>query len=170
MRDIAVAIAIFLCLLSGCENTSRPLVRDFEPTPRELLDTEREEINLLNFLNDYRAQKGAGLLKLSPALKRSAQWMSDDMAQKNYFNHVDSLGRSLAQRIASFGYRADAFGENLAIAPNALAALNLWKGSPSHNANMLNPNYKVMGIGIAPSSQGVIWTTDFGTTIFGLTD
>lgn len=38
-----------------------------------------------------------------------------------------------------------------------------WRLSPGHNVNMLSPNYRAIGIGLAYSATGVpYWTTNFG--------
>ena len=70
------------------------------------------------------------------------------MGANNYFSHTDSLGRDPFQRMAAFGYNYNTWkGENLAAgADTAQGAFNLWKNSPGHNANMLNANFKVIGI------------------------
>jgi uncharacterized protein YkwD len=164
MRVIVLAFFI----LTGCNPYLPARVDRVTPITIESVDSERlasEEAIFLGLINDYRKQHGVGPLQVSPTLTKAAQWMSNDMATKNYFNHVDSLGRTLGPRISSFGYKFLSAGENIAIARDAVGAMTLWQHSPSHNANMLRPEYKVIGIGTADSLQGVLWTTDFGGTI-----
>jgi hypothetical protein len=123
---------------------------------------DSEEQAFLGLINAYRAQSGSGPLTLQSQLTAAADWMSGDMAVKNYFSHTDSLGRSPSQRAAAFGY-AGAAGENLARGfSSAQFVFNAWKGSSGHNANMLYSAYNVIGIGRAYSSFGWYWTTDFG--------
>jgi uncharacterized protein YkwD len=121
-------------------------------------------------INDYRAQNGAPPLQVSIALTRSSDWMSNDMAEKNYFSHTDSLGRDPFTRMADFGYSdASSSGENIAAGnADAQSTFTQWKNSPGHNANMLNPSYLVIGVARAQganSTYGWYWTTDFGSTI-----
>jgi uncharacterized protein YkwD len=128
---------------------------------------DAEEAAFLKLINDYRAQNGVGPLQASLALTNAAQWMSDDMAAKNYFSHTDSLGRDPFVRMAAFGYGYPAWkGENIAAGyAAALDTFNQWKNSPGHNQNMLNPNYRVIGIGRtynAGATYRYYWTTDFG--------
>jgi len=128
---------------------------------------DSEEQAFLTIINNYRTQNGLGALSLNTQLNNSAEWMSGDMAANNYFSHTDSLGRDPFQRMAAFGYTYNTWkGENLAAgADTAQAAFNLWKNSPGHNANMLNPNFKVMGIARvygAGTTYGWYWTNDFG--------
>ncbi len=128
---------------------------------------DSEEQAFLTLINNYRQANGLGSLSLNGELNAAADWMSKDMAAKDYFSHTDSLGRDPFQRMAAFGYNYNTWkGENLAAGVDtAQAALGLWKGSPGHNANMLNPNFKVIGIARAygdGSTYGWYWTTDFG--------
>ena len=135
------------------------------PRPAAALDSE--ETAVLDLINQYRAANGLGTLSLNGILNTSARWMSDDMATSNYFSHTDSLGRDPFVRLSDFGYTYNTWkGENLAAGvDSASEAFNLWKGSPGHNANMLNPNFKVIGIARAYSASstfGWYWSTDFG--------
>ena len=133
--------------------------------PAAALDAEEEAF--LALINSYRADNGLGPLSLNSQLDSDAVWMSQDMAAHNYFSHSDSLGRDPFQRMADFGYTYNTWrGENLAAGVQAAqAAFDLFKGSPGHNANMLNSNFKVIGIARAYGSgttYGWYWATEFG--------
>jgi uncharacterized protein YkwD len=129
-----------------------------------------EEQALLGQVNEYRIQNGLNPLTISPALTQAAHLMSQDMADKNYFSHTDSLGRDPFQRMAISGYDCEAYntwcGENLAAGVSAGSeTFVLWRNSPGHNGNMLNPNYVVAGIAAAfnqDSTYGWYWTLDMG--------
>jgi len=96
--------------------------------------------------------------------------MSEDMANNNYLSHTDSLGRDPFTRMSAFNYITSMYeGENIA-AGNETGADTFaqWQSSPPHNANMLDANYLVLGVGRAynaSSDYGWYWTTDFGSTI-----
>jgi len=128
---------------------------------------DAEEKAFCTQINQHRAQNGKPALRVSVSLTNASKWMSNDLATKNYFSHTDSLGRTFSTRLGAFGYTYSTYkGENIA-AGNATAARTFaqWKGSSGHNANMLNANYKVIGIGraySATSSYKWYWTTDFG--------
>ena len=140
------------------------------PSPNSNSTLDAEDVAFVTLINDYRAQNGAPRLQVSIALTASAQWMSTDMATKNYFDHTDLLGRDPFVRMAAFGYPSVGYsGENIA-AGNASAqdTFTQWKNSPAHNANMLDPVYLVIGLGRASnpgSSYNWYWTTDFGSTV-----
>lgn len=137
---------------------------------------DSEEWNFLTLINNYRAQNGAGPLQVSIALENSSQWMSNDMATKNYFSHTDSLGRDPGTRMAAFGYPYYPWGENIAAGyTDAQSVLNGWINACdadstgactyAHRANMLDKSFVVIGIARAynaSSTYGWYWTTDFG--------
>ena len=93
------------------------------------------------------------------------------MAAYGYMAHADPappVARSAAERLQACGYAAG-WGENIAAGQTtATAVFNAWKASSGHNANMLNPNFKVIGIGmaqVAGSPYGTYWTTGFGGVV-----
>jgi len=147
------------------------------PLVAQTLDSEQTAF--LGLINNYRAQNGVGPLQVSIALQNSSQWMSTDMATNNYFNHTDSLGRTPGVRIAAFGYTYGTWGENIAAGySDAQSTFTQWQNACdpdstdactyAHRVNMLNGNYKVMGIGRVYSATSMYrwyWTTDFGATV-----
>ena len=121
----------------------------------QTLDSEQSAF--LTLINNYRAQNGAGPLQISVSLQNSSQWMSTDMATKNYFSHTDSLGRDPFTRMAAFGYPYSPAGENIAAGnSDAQNTFNQWqtacdpdasgKCTYAHRQNMLNPSFVVIGI------------------------
>jgi uncharacterized protein YkwD len=74
---------------------------------------DSEQTAFLSLINSYRGQHGVGPLQVSIALQNSSQWMSNDMASKNYFSHTDSLGRDPFTRMAAFNYSYSPAGENI---------------------------------------------------------
>jgi uncharacterized protein (TIGR03437 family) len=131
---------------------------------------DSEEQTVLRLINEYRAQNGLVQLRASISLTRAADWMSGDMASKNYFSHTDSEGRDPFARMAAFGYGYPASkGENIAAGyQDAVRTFNQWKNSPGHNATMLNPNFRVIGIARVYGSNTRYrwyWTNDFGSYV-----
>ena len=161
-KKILSATAVVALLLAGL------LALTAEPgstTASAPLDAEEQLF--VNLINQYRQQNGLGTLSIDSRLQDASDWMSTDMGEVGYFSHTDSLGRDPFQRMNAFGYNYNTYlGENIAAGTSsAQTAFNLWKDSPGHNANMLNANYKVMGIArddTAGSPYGWYWTNDFG--------
>lgn len=140
---------------------------------------DSEQSNFLTLINNYRSQNGLGPLQVSVALQNSSQWMSNDMATKNYFSHTDSLGRNPFTRMAAFNYPYSPAGENLAAGySDGQNNLNGWINACdpdasgactyAHRQNMLNASYTVIGIGRAYNASSTYkwyWTTDFGGVV-----
>lgn len=122
------------------------------------LDTEEKK--MLDLINAYRKANGKPELKVSPTLSRAALWLSTDMNTKKYLSHTDSLNRGLQTRLGNCGYPGYTSGssENIAQTGSADATFETWKNSAVHNANMLNENWKVVGL----ARNGIYWTYDAG--------
>jgi uncharacterized protein YkwD len=136
------------------------------PAPAEALtncDTstaglDAAEQQVVDDINAYRVANGRSALKVSPNLSRAAAWMVEDLATNHYWSHTDSQGRSTFARVQDCGYPSAGAGENLAMGFSASTVVSAWKGSAGHNANLLNPMWKVIGVGYA----GGYWAADFG--------
>lgn len=129
------------------------------PTPGKLA---AEEARLLELTNKARAEAGVKPLQVDMRLVETARAKSADMVANDYFGHISpDLGSPFDQmHRAGIAYRTA--GENLAGAPTAAAAHNGLMNSPGHKANILNPNFTHIGIGIAKGSPyGIIFTQQF---------
>lgn len=128
---------------------------------------DSEEQSFLQTINAYRKADGLGELSFQPAIENASRWMSQDMAEKNYFSHTDSLNRDPFNRMAAFSFKSGWMGENIAAGkPTGVEVFNQFKASPGHNANMLKPEYTKIGIArynVPGSNYGWYWTVDFGS-------
>ena len=132
-----------------------------------------EELKFVGLINDYREQNGLRPVILSDTLAAAAERHSKDMAEYGFFAHntvqssyyPDSAEPWDRMNVEGYGYNTPK-GENLAVGyETAEEAMQAWKDSPSHNAAMLDGNYRVMGvarINDPDSVHGWYWTTDFG--------
>ncbi len=103
----------------------------------------------LCLLNNYRVSQGKGRLSYNMDMGKVALGHSQWMADTDTFSHFDKNGGRFINRCAAAGVKCRA--ENLAM--NASSAQNLfdmWKASPSHNANLLGP-YTKIGMAVAGS-------------------
>lgn len=125
--------------------------------------------NILELTNYSRQSYGLDQLQESSLLDTAAQAKADDMAKQQYFAHVSPAGRTPWDFISAAGYNYMIAGENLAINfYSAEGVAQAWMNSPEHKANILNKDFKDIGIGISEGQyQGVkaIWVVQmFGTS------
>lgn len=141
--------------------TSTSTLIDCEVDQTAVLISQNEQ-DLLNQINQYRQQYGLKSLSWSDGLIRAAAWLSSDMLSKNYLSHTDSLGRNPAIRIDNCGYKnASVAVENIdSGSQDSIFTFESWKHSPSHNANLLNPDVTEVGIALSsePDKNAHFWT------------
>lgn len=126
-------------------------------------DTQNAQQFLQDF-NEYRKQNGRSEVSISPTLMQAAAWMAQNMLENNLQGHIDTLGRNPAVRIKDCGYTIGSIAENVAGSSSGYQPpLDLWKNSPGHNENMLNPNMKVIGFAQAKSGSTYRWVLDLGS-------
>ncbi|MER8058339.1 MULTISPECIES: sigma-70 family RNA polymerase sigma factor [unclassified Streptomyces] len=137
----------------------RPPARTTAPAPAG--DTVSQVIALVN---KERASAGCSALTADPQLQQAAQAHSDDMAARNFFDHVNPDGADPGQRITAAGYRWSTYGENIARGQQTPASvMDSWMHSSGHRANILNCAFKNIGVGVHQGAGGPWWTQDFGT-------
>ena len=104
-------------------------------------------------------------LALSGTLGGVASGHAVDMAQHNYFEHVDPAGHTPADRVRAVGYRETLVGENIAYGPESVEeVVQGWLNSPGHCANIMDPRFVEMGIADAPGQvgrRGLYWVQVF---------
>ena len=141
------------------------------PTTAQALYIDSYEREQVKLINQYRADHGLKRLRMDVKLTRAGDWMGRDMARNNYFAHEDSLGRDPFQRLDHYKYPDDTWrGENLAAGnEDAQATFDQWLNSPPHRENMLNANYRAIGITRVAqpdnSQYGYYWVTEFGSRV-----
>lgn len=99
-------------------------------------------------------------------LLQAAAGHSQDMATRNYFSHTSLDGRTMVQRINATGYLWSTVGENIAAGqPTVNAVVDGWMASDGHCRNLMNPNFKDVGLACVASSTSryrTYWTMDLG--------
>jgi uncharacterized protein YkwD len=131
---------------------------------------DTEEQAFLTLINDYRITNDLEPLVLSQTLSAAAEHHSEDMATNDFLGHEGSDGSTVEERFVAHGYTEfTASAENVfAGGESAAAAFDSWRMSPGHNANMLSPDAKAIGIARffnADSLFNWYWTTTFGSDV-----
>ncbi|MEU4468664.1 CAP domain-containing protein [Streptomyces sp. NPDC024017] len=117
---------------------------------------------VLSLVNEERAKVGCSPVAASSALAGLAQSYSEDMAARGFFDHTDPDGRTPWDRAEKAGI-SNLGGENIARGQaDAAAVMDAWMNSPGHRANILNCDFKTLGVGVELGSGGPWWTQNFG--------
>ena len=106
------------------------------------------ESTMLDLVNKERAHHGLKPLKSDIEMIQVARAQSQNMLRRGYFSHFNPEGKDPFDRIRSAGLSFKAAGENLALAQTFEIAHRNLMNSPGHRANILNPAYGRLGIGI----------------------
>lgn len=105
--------------------------------------------NIVELTNLTRKNLGLDTLKVSDKLGQAAQAKADDMIINQYFAHQSPSGLTPWDWFKKVGYQYLYAGENLAVHYTASEDVQQgWMASPSHRANIVNPNYTEIGIGV----------------------
>jgi uncharacterized protein YkwD len=126
----------------------------------------------LNQVNAARAAYGFGPVVLDASISAVASAHAWDQAHSNYFSHYSLDGRSREDRLRAGGVSFSWSGENQCyhIGMSQQATLDWchaqfmaepYPGHWNHIANILNPNARRMGVGIATVGSKTIITWNF---------
>ncbi|MCX6809082.1 MAG: CAP domain-containing protein [Candidatus Berkelbacteria bacterium] len=111
--------------------------------------------NLEYLVNKERMYNGLKPLVVDSQLDSAATSKSKDMVTRNYFEHY-AFGLTPWDFILSSGYNYLYAGENLAMNfDTSEGTVQAWMNSPAHRANILNPDYEDMGIGVVKGAYTV---------------
>lgn len=137
-------------------------------------DVER---HILDITNKYRLLEGLDELGRMDIIDSVAKGHSQDMAERGYFDHIGPGGMDPTDRGMAAGYdcRKDydsyytyGLAENIYMidwvgrkgaGDVAADTVTAWMQSPGHRANILEPSYDSIGVGIAINDQGEMYAT-----------
>ncbi|MEV5013303.1 CAP domain-containing protein [Streptomyces sp. NPDC053780] len=131
-------------------------------TPPATTPASSDVAKVVELVNAERSKAGCSPVTVNAALTKAAQAHSEDMAATGTMSHSGSNGSSPDDRITNAGYNWSTYGENVAYGyetPEKVMAG--WMSSPGHKENILNCDFKEIGVGLA--QPGSYWTQDFGT-------
>jgi uncharacterized protein YkwD len=134
------------------------------------VQNETYELEVIHLVNQERVSRGLHPLRLNNVLTNAARDHNQDMINNEFFDHLGSDGSWPWDRACNRGYAPYGWGdcyvaENIAGAQTTPAQVfNAWMNSPNHRDNMLDPDYREIGVGHAtggPLDQ--YWTMDLGS-------
>lgn len=139
----------------------------------EVLVAQQEKV--IELTNEVRAREGVLPVTYVEPLGKSSLYKAEDMAEKTYFEHVSPEGKKLRNFLKEVGYNYSVAGENLAVGFSSPEAMvNAWVESPTHFANLIDPDFKDIGVGSAVGMYGknmaVYVAEHFGDPVPGVAD
>lgn len=120
------------------------------------------EAMIVALINRERVNANISPLQVNQSLVAVAENHSRYMFESRYFSHYDSEGHDASYRLNNAGVSYRILGENLAYAPDVTIAHNGLMESEGHRRNILDPQFRRIGIGIIESSiYGLMFTQLF---------
>ena len=106
------------------------------------------ETEMFKFVNRERRDKGISELSWAPEIVPVSRAHAKDMWERKYFSHYSPEGYDVGDRLDKAGIEYRLAGENLAMAPTLATANTGFMNSEGHRANILEPKFKKVGIGV----------------------
>lgn len=133
--------ALAACV-AACSHSPRVL------SPAEPISVDQAAAR--DIISAYRREHGLGPLVVDPSLQAAAAAQAMAMASAGELSHT--VAGTLAQRLDAAHIQARAADENVSGGYATLAAaIQGWRQSPPHDANLLDPKMTRMGLGGASS-------------------
>lgn len=114
------------------------------PSPEDLEELEAEVIRLTN---EYRISLGLNELTQDDQLTYVARIRAEEIVTN--WSHERSDGTYYYDILDAIQYPSPLVGENLAKGQDSASeAMEMWKESPSHNANLMESDFTKIGVGV----------------------
>lgn len=118
---------------------------------------------IVALVNTARAKAGCSPVRVDSRLRGAAQGHADDMADRDYYAHNNPEGRDAGDRMEAEGYNWRTWAENIHRGPRDPGrAVRDWLASPGHRKNIVNCEFKDIGVGVNLRSNGPWWVQNFG--------
>jgi uncharacterized protein YkwD len=161
-QDVGIGVGVgakgkvYYTLLFGTRVETGPLDEKFV---KEATQT------VLELTNQARAREKLPPLKLNALLSKAATAHSANMGRKGELSHKLD-GKWPRDRVKAAGYDYASVGENIAVTeidpPEKI--VQKWLESPTHCENIMNDEFRELGVGIVRNDKGEIYYTQvFGT-------
>jgi hypothetical protein len=124
-------------------------------------DPVEAEAIIFRLLNEERRRAGLPPLVRDREIARLANQHSADMLDRGYFGHISPSGRDVVERLGRAGFVVLRAAENLARSSSPRRAHRSLMDSPSHRANILDPDLTHVGLGVARRRGEIVVTQIF---------
>lgn len=130
-------------------NTSTPSTPSTDSsTDQTTADKSSYASQVVDLVNQERSKAGLKPLTLDAELANMALDKAKDMNDNNYFAHNSPTYGSPFDMMKKYGISYSYAGENIAKGQQTPAeVMNAWMNSEGHRANILSPNFTMIGVG-----------------------
>jgi uncharacterized protein YkwD len=151
----SIALLLFVLIVSASEANAQRIDSSLNAN----------ETRIFSLINRERGRTGLGQLAWDDRLADLARRYSEKMAREHFFEHIDGEGNDVVARARQSRIRGwNRIGENLfTCSPtNDYASLSIrgWMHSSSHRENLLDPDWRETGIGVAVDRDGQIYISE----------
>jgi len=119
------------------------------PTQSNNLKADTEGAReMFSLINKERSKLGTPELIWDEKIAMISQNYATYMWENHYFGHIALDGKDVGDRLRQGNINYSVAGENLALAPTVITAHNGLMSSQGHKDNILNTEFKKVGIGV----------------------
>ena len=149
-----------------CPEAETPNTPELPETSNPDSDTQKPEINVpdhntlsyaeqvVKLVNEERAKAGLPALTMDADITAAANVRAKEIKQS--FSHTRPNGSSFSSALKEQGVSFRGSGENIAWGQKSPEqVMNGWMNSDGHRANILNKNFKNIGVGYYQDENGV---------------
>lgn len=138
----------------GSEDEDEPVIKKMK--------LSKDEEAMLKLVNDERKKQGLNALEVNETLMETARAKANDMVENNYFAHQSPKYGSPFDMMKDHNLEFRSAGENIAGNKTVEGAFKAWMKKEGNKSNILNPDYKYIGIGICKSDRyGKVFVQQF---------
>ena len=148
-------VAVLSLLLWLC---SALVVYAQQPQPSPQFDAAGEQ-QLVDLINQVRTAQGLESLVVDERLTEAARKHTELMVQHSALSHQFEDEPPPQTRVSNTGLASDAQGENVDLNQSIAGAHDALMHSAPHRANILDPDYNAIGVGVIRTG-GQVWVTE----------
>lgn len=157
LRDLHFSVAYIFC---GVAFVLTLFFLTLPDAVAQQFDSAAEQ-EIFERVNADRAEAGLSPLELDARLTKIARAHTEKMVEDKTLSHQFPGEPDVRQRVVSSGVRFDISGENVAYDRDADSAERSLMHSPPHRANILRPEFTVIGVGVIRAGDSIYVTQDF---------
>ena len=148
MRRLATALLVALVATLGYAHAALPAGADVDPASAEA--------QFVGLINQLRSNNGVQPLEVDSGLQDIAERWAQQMAAANGIRHNPHLVHEVDSEVTTEWTK---LGENVGWDYSVQDLFDAFVNSPKHYANLVDPTFSKLGVGVAVTSSGQIFTS-----------